>query len=123
MLKYWTDDDPTVRDFPSPTELSWELNDVDKTSGRNDSGLMLREVIGKKNKITIKWEFAVETPEFRRFVKWAKGLPPFFYVQFNDPAGDPITMEAYSSKLSASLAYEDIQGRVWKNFSFSAIER
>ena len=123
MLKYWTDDDPTVRDFPSPTELSWELNDVDKTSGRNDSGLMLREVMGKKNKITIKWAFAVETPEFRRFVKWAKGLPPFFYVQFNDPAGDPITMEAYSSKLSASLAYEDSQGRAWKNFSFAAIER
>lgn len=123
MLKYWTDDDPTVRDFPSPTELSWELNDVDKTSGRNDHAVMLREVVGKKNKITIKWAFAIETPEFRRFVKWAKGLPPFFYVQFYDPAGDPVTMEAYSSKLAASLAYEDSQGRAWKNFSFSAIER
>lgn len=123
MLKYWTDDDPTVRDVPSPTDLSWELNDLDKNSGRNDYGLMLREVLGKKNKITLKWELCVETDEFRTFVRWVKSLPPFFYLQFTDPAGDTVTMEAYSSKIQASLTYEDYRGRIWKSIQFSAIER
>lgn len=123
ILRYWTDDDQTRRSMPAPTDLAWELNDVDKNSGRNDYGLMMREVLGKKNKLTLKWSFIEDSEELRTFVRWAKNLPPFFYVQFVDASGEVVEMECYTSKIGAALAHEDGLGTLWKDMSINFTER
>lgn len=122
-LYYWTDDDDTHRPVPVPTDLNWELNDVDKNSGRNMEALMMREVVGKKLKLSLRWSVVVGTDNFKQFYRWVKNLPPFFYMEWLDPGDEIVTFECYSSKISGSELYEDDKTRVWQDVSFSATER
>lgn len=122
-LYYWTDADPIHRPVPIPTDLNWELNDVDKKSGRNDNANMMREVIGKKLKLSLKWSIAEGTEGFKSFYRWAKNLPPFFHMEWLDPGDEIVTFECYSSKISGSELYEDEYMRVWQDVSFNATER
>lgn len=122
-LYYWTDDDPIHRPVPVPTDLNWELNDVDKNSGRNDNGDMMREVVGKKLKLSLKWSIVEGTESFKIFYRWAKNLPPFFYMEWLDPGDEIVTFECYSSKISGSELYEGNDMRVWQDVSFNATGR
>ena len=55
MIYIWTDDDPTPRELPIPCKFDWQFSDLDRGSGRNDFGLMMRERIGSKVKLTLIW--------------------------------------------------------------------
>lgn len=124
IIRVWTDDNPTRITLPSPSELGWQYSDVDKNSGRNDNGLMMRNRLAMKNKITLQWN-AEKQPNFHaQMISILKTLPPFFYCEYPCPDGTTQTMECYRGDVKANLfRYDPVNGNIWKDTTVNFIER
>lgn len=124
MLKIWTDEDPTKRDLPIPFKFDWEYSDLDKGSGRNDYGLMLRERIATKRKITISWNANRDRKAAAEMIRLLKSLPPFVWIQYPDPDGQIHEMKCYRGNIKSSMyQYDPESGSIWRDTSTSFTEQ
>lgn len=125
-LKYWTDSDSTRRDLLIPASFDWSFYDVDKNSGRNGYGLMLRERLGSKTKIMISWNAPKpqDREAFRRMVKQLKSLPEFVWVEYPDPDGDYVAMRCYRGDITCSMKwFPDGSEPIWSDLKANFIEQ
>jgi hypothetical protein len=124
MIYIWTDKDPTKKKLPIPCKFDWQFSDLDKNSGRNDFGLMMRERIGSKVKITISWNPTVNKRAGQDMIRFLKGLPPYCYMMYPDPDGSIQTIECYRGDIKSSMYHYDLDsGSIWKETSTSFTER
>ena len=85
MIYIWTDDDPTPRELPIPCKFDWQFSDLDRGSGRNDFGLMMRERIGSKVKLTLSWNPKKQNRKANEaMIRFLKSLPPYCYLKYPD---------------------------------------
>lgn len=132
MIKYWTDFDIDVegvikkRTFPVPSGFVWQFSDLDKTAERNDAGLLNRERIGSKTKLSVTWQCNISTTKLADLIRILKSLPPFFYISYPDPGGTYESMECYRGDITVSLThydYTDWRENIWRDLTVNFIER
>lgn len=124
MIYIWTDKDPTKRKLPTPSTFAWQYADVDKDSGRNDFGLMMRNKLSSKHKISMTWNADKEPEKDSQLVAMLMSLPPFFYCQFPDATNTTRVMECYRGDIKANIfRYDPVHGNIWKEKSCNFIER
>lgn len=132
MIKYWTDDDideagnAQKRTLPVPSAFTWQFSDLDKTSARNDAGLLNRERIGSKVKLSATWQCNISSTKLADLIRILKSLPPFFYLSYPDPGGTYEEMECYRGDISVSLAHYDFtdwRQNVWRDLTVNFIQR
>lgn len=124
MIYYWTDKDATRRVLPTPSSFSWQYSDVDKDSGRNDYGKMMRNKLASKNKISMTWNADKEPEADAELINILMNLPPFFYCMFPDATNTMRTMECYRGDIKANVyRYDPANGNIWKDKSCNFIER
>lgn len=124
MIKVWTDADGTKRTIPTPSTYEWQFSDVDKDSGRNDYGLMERNRLGSKEKITLSWN-ADKNPDVNaQMIALLKSLPPFFYCEYLSGDNTVRTMECYRGDIKRNLfRYDPATNKIWKDTTVAFIER
>ena len=124
MLKIWTDDNQTKISLPVPADFEFSFSDIDKDSGRNDLGLMQRNRLGSKRKLTIAWNPLKDPEAHRQMIALLKSLPPFFYCQYPDPDGSNKSMECYRGDIKTNMfRYDAESGNLWKEMTCNFIER
>lgn len=123
MIYIWADNLSRTQ-LPFSSSLEWSFSDVDKDSGRNDNGLMMRNRLGSKNKLQLKWNAEKQPGLHAQMIQILKSLPPFFYCQFPCADGNTITMECYRGDIKSSMyRYDPVSGNIWKDTSVNFIER
>ena len=124
MIKVWTDVNPTKVSLPVPAGFEFTFSDIDKDSGRNDLGLMQRNRLGSKRKLTIGWIPLKNPSAHQQMISLLEGLPPFFYCQYPDPDGTTKTMECYRGDIKVNMfRYDTTNGNLWKEATCNFIER
>jgi len=124
MIRVWTDSNPTKVTIPTMASYQWSYSDVDKNSGRNDYGYMMRNRIASKIKLQLSWNAFQNPSEHERLVTILKGLPPFFYCEFVDGDGTTREMECYRGDISTSMyKYDPTNGTIWKETKVNFIQR
>ena len=125
MIYIWTDDDPTPRELPIPCKFDWQFSDLDRGSGRNDFGLMMRKRIGAKVKLTLSWNPKKQNRKANEaMIRFLKSLPPYCYLRYPDPDGTTPTIECYRGDIKSGMYhYDPISGSIWKDTSTSFTER
>lgn len=124
MLTVWSDRDSTKRTIPTPASYEYTFSDVDKNSGRNDYGLMERNRIGSKVKLTLSWNAQKYPNVHNEMISLLKSLPPFFYCEYPDPDGSMRVIECYRGDIKTSMyRYDSASNSLWKETSCNFIER
>ena len=124
MIKVWTDDDQTKITLPTPSSYSWTYSDLDKDSGRNDYGQMVRNRLASKVKLEISWNADKNPSANAQMVSILKKLPPFFYCEYLDGDNSVKTMECYRGDIKRGLyRYDPEKNCIWKETSVNFIER
>ncbi len=112
--------------IPDPAKLTWGVQDLDDSegSGRNANGLMFRDRVAVKRKLTINWG-PMETSDLHDILVAIQD--EFFELTFAiDPLqGGSLTKTMYVGDRSAPLLQKDIRtGRwLWQSLSANFIER
>lgn len=114
--------DGTNVPLPDPSEYSWGLQDVEADgTGRNQSGDLFRDRVGRKRKLTLSWPpmKAAPTATLLQAVD-----DVFFDVSYPDAmTGTTRKMTAYVGDRTAPM-YSLIDGVYqWKGLSMNFIER
>lgn len=120
-VRYELSDDK--QELPFPAEYSWSYEDLDKNSGRNDNALMLRERIGQKTKLTLRWNTIADNQRFSKMVKLLKETPEYFYITYPDPDGSTYEIECYHGPMSTAMSMYRKDHITWKDFSCNIVER
>jgi len=124
MIKIWTDSNPSKIELPIPCSFDWSFSDLDKDSGRNDNGLLDRERVATKVKLSISWNPNVDKTKHYDMMSLLMNLPPFFYCSYPSPDGTVRNMECYRGDIKDSMYHYDANsGNIWKECSTSFIER
>lgn len=124
MLVIWTDRDPTRITLPTPSTYSYQYADVDLDSGRNDSGMMMRNRVGAKVKLTLSWNAEKEPGTHARMISILKNLPPFFYCEYVDADNTRRVIECYHGDITTDLfRYDPDTGNIWRDTKVNFVER
>lgn len=114
---------------PTPTTFDFSTEDLEDEAFRTADGLMHRQRVGKKIKLTCVWQVIPESNEYYSLVSLLDGLPEFFPVQFPHPNGNNnYVITAYrGNPLSTSMRsyYDNGKKKIsyWKNLKVNFIER
>lgn len=112
------------RELPVPASYDYQFTDIDKDSGRNDNGYMMRERLGSKIKITLSWSAGRDPEAHNNMMMFLKDLEPFVQLTYPDPDGSEKTITCYRGDIKGNMYKYDAQsGHIWKEFSCSFIER
>lgn len=112
--------------IPDPASLTFGLQDLDDSegSGRNANGVMFRDRVAIKRKLTLSWN-PMETSDLSFILNAIKD--PFFDVTFaEDPyANGSHTFTAYAGDRSMPLLLKNARtGRwLWQSLSVNFIEQ
>lgn len=112
--------------LPVPSQFDFSTEDVDAEAFRTTDGLMHRQRMGSKIKLTVTWNALPGSVEFAELVRLLDNLPEFFTLQFPHPIGGTKTITAYrGNPLSVSMRryLSDGQMALWQNLKVSFIER
>lgn len=105
---------------PAPTEWSPGIMDLDSKSRRTASGLLFRDRIAVKRKLTLKWG-EISQAEAAAICLALK--PIFVEVEYDDLEGGRYAGTFYAGDRTAE-ALEFRDGVLyWKNFTFTLTER
>lgn len=114
--------------LPDPQGITWGIQDLDSEdgSGRNASGLMQRDRVAIKIKLTINWGVA-ETATLQKILN-SPIKNQFFKCKYLDPKeGDFVTKTMYvGDRSSPMLLKRVINGKtiwLWNGLSADFIER
>ena len=113
----------TYTPFPTPTSIEYTRSDMDSSaSGRNQAGLMFRDVVATKVKLQVNWGSLSES-ECSTIMTMVDA--PFITLRYPDAyTGAKRTMECYVGDRQAPMYRMDTDGQwKWKGLSFSFIER
>ena len=114
---------PTYTALKAPKSVSYILSDMDSSaSGRNQAGLMFRDVVAQKVKIQVDWGNLSET-ECATILTLID--EPFFYLRYPDAKmGAKRIMECYVGDRTTPMYRQDTDGEwKWQGLSVSFIER
>lgn len=114
---------PVYTPFPTPVEIGYTISTMDaSSSGRNQSGLMFRDVVANKVKIQVKWGALTEA-QCSQILALVDA--PFFYLRYPDArTGAKRIMECYVGDRSTPMYRQDSDSSwKWKELSISFIER
>lgn len=114
--------DGTVISLPSPSELTWSIQDIDgETTTRNQNGELFRDRVAVKRKLTCSW--APLSPDKCASLLSAV-IDEFFKITYPDAlTGKSRTMTAYVGDRTAPM-YSCLEGKpLWKGLSMNFIER
>lgn len=114
---------PVYTPFPTPVEVAYTLSTMDaSSSGRNQSGLMFRDVIANKVKIQVKWGPLSES-QMSTILNLVDA--PFFDLRYPDAKlGAKRIMTCYVGDRSTPMYRQDSDSSwKWKDLSISFIER
>ena len=115
--------------IPTPAGLEVTLSALDKYGERDvNTGLLQREILGKKHKYTLNWEYIPDSMEFQSLYNTLANLGEFASFTIPNPNGnEAFTFTGYIGDLSATmLSYWDMgKGRKsrWKSLKVNVIER
>lgn len=124
MIRIWTDDNPTKRTLPTPSGYTWTYSDLDKNSGRDDYGKMVRNRLASKRKLELSWNADKDPAINALMIKILMSLPPFFYCEFVDGDNSVQTMECYRGDIKRTLfRYDPNTNSIWKESTVNFIER
>ena len=113
----------TYTPFPTPISVEYTRSDMDSSaSGRNQAGLMFRDVVATKVKLTVNWGNLSET-DCATVLSMVNA--PFITIRYPDAyTGTKQTMECYVGDRQTPMYRMDDDGTwKWKGLSFSFIER
>lgn len=114
--------------IPSPSGLDISLESLDKYAERTEDGLLQREMVGKKLKYQLNWQYIPDAVQFNEFWAMLAETGEFFEFVAPTPDGNNAkAIEAYIGPMSTTMqSYYDIgkqrQAR-WKSFKANIIER
>lgn len=115
--------------LPCPAQLDVNTEDLDIDSFRTTDGLMHRQRISKKIKLSVSWNVIPQSNEFYSLYQVLDNLPEFFTVTFPHPNGNNFySITAYrGNPLSVSMRsfYNTENGNIskWQNLKVNFIER
>jgi hypothetical protein len=106
---------------PNPTAFGVGVSDIDLNSERTTSGLMVRERVAVKRKITLGWDVLTRA-EMATILQLVSTV--FFQVDYDDPeTGVKKTGTFYSGDRQAEgLDYKDGE-IIWRQLKFNLVER
>lgn len=106
---------------PAPTTYGVGVMDLDAKSERVASGLMFRDRIAVKRKLTLKWDEVTQS-QARAIMQAVKGV--FVEVEYDDlEDGARRTGTFYAGDRTAT-AMDYVDGEiVWENFAFNLTEQ
>lgn len=109
--------------MPCPSTMKWDIQTYDLDSARGIDGVMNRQVICHKEKLSISWRAGALTMEEVSLILNAV-MPTFFSVTYFSPISNAyVTKEMYVGDRSANF-YSIIDGKpVIDDISFNLIER
>lgn len=110
-------------DFPTPVEIGYTRSAMDaSSSGRNQSGLMFRDLVAQKTKIQVKWG-AMSEADCSTLLQMVDDA--FLTIKYPDAyTGAMAEMECYVGDRSTPMYQMDDNGNwVWQGVAFSFIER
>lgn len=113
----------------NPAQFNFSVEDLDDTTLRTANGLLYRQRVAKKIKLSVSWNVIPESKEFFELVYLLDNLPEFFTMIFPHPNGNnQYSMTAYrGNPLSMSMRcfYQNSTGLVslWKELKVNFIER
>ena len=114
----------TYYDFPTPTEITYTRSALDaSSSGRNQAGLMFRDIVSQKTKIQVTWERLSNT-DISTVLQLVED--PFFTLRYPDAyTGAMREMVCYVGDRSSPVYRldDDTDAWRWQKLSFSFIER
>lgn len=124
MIRVWSDLNKTKITLPTPSSYSWTFSDIDKNSGRDDYGNMVRNRLTSKVKLEIAWNADKDPIKAANMISILKSLPPFFYCEYLDGDGTTKQMECYRGDIKRNLyRYDSESGHIWKETTVNFIER
>lgn len=115
--------------LPSVTTLDFSVEDLDLEAFRSTDGLLHRQRVGNKIKLSCAWQIIEDDGDYRETFNALDNLPEFFVMQFPHPGGNlSFEITAYRGPLSTSLKtfFWDMQNRKlaqWQNLKTNFIER
>lgn len=115
--------------LPSVTTLDFSVEDLDLEAFRSTDGLLHRQRVGNKIKLSCAWQIIEDDGDYRETFNALDNLPEFFVMQFPHPGGNlSFEITAYRGPLSTSMKtfYWDRQNRKlaqWQNLKTNFIER
>lgn len=106
----------------SPTSISLSYENLDK-SERTMDGTMVVDIIGKKRKVSVSWEYL--SKEDMAMLSTEIKASAFSTITFVDnQTGGSITIAAKASDLDYSPHYDWVNSKImWKSVNISFIER
>ena len=113
----------TYTPFPTPASLEYTKSEMDaSSSGRNQAGLMFRDVVASKVKLQVAWG-KLDESQCSTILNMVDA--PFFRIRYPDAyTGAKRTMECYVGDRQAPMYRMDTDGVWhWEGLSFSFIER
>lgn len=114
--------DGTVISLPSPSKLTWSIQDIDgETTTRNQNGELFRDRVAVKRKLTCSWGPLL--PD-KCSLLLSSVTDEFFKITYPDAlTGKPRTMTAYVGDKTAPM-YSCIEDKpLWEGLSMNFIER
>lgn len=119
----YSNGNPVYTAFPTPTEIAYTRSALDaSSSGRNQAGLMFRDVVAQKTKLQVKWGSLSEA-QCATLLQMVD--EPFLEIRYPDAyTGAKRTMTCYVGDRSTPMYRMDSTSTwKWKEISFSFIER
>ena len=114
--------DGTVITLPSPSELTWSIQDIDgESTTRNQNGDLFRDRVSVKRKLTCSWPpLSLD----KCSLLLSSVTDEFFKITYPDAlTGTTRTMTAYVGDRTAPM-YSCIEDKpLWKGLSMNFIER
>lgn len=107
----------------SPQALQWEKEDIDASgSGRNQNGLLFRDRVAVKRKLTCRWP-PMESAEMSQLLNAMS--PEFFTLEYPDAFdGTQRSGTFYVGPQTAPIYKQNANGTwLWENLSANFIER
>lgn len=105
--------------LPDPNSYSVSVSDIDAISERNAKGLLVRDRVATKRKISLGYGILKDDQLHAIMDAIA---PAFFDITFPDPVLGEITRECYVSERPAGLKYYGDQ-KLWAGVSLTITER
>ena len=116
-------DTPTYTELKAPKSVGYTLSDMDaSSSGRNQAGLMFRDVVAQKVKLQVEWGGLSESECATILTAIDE---PFFYLRYPDAKqGAKRIMQCYVGDRTTPMYRQDTDGEWrWQGLSVSFIER
>lgn len=115
--------------LPSTTTLDFSTEDLDLEAFRSTDGLLHRQRVGKKIKLSCAWQIIEDDSDYRETFNVLDSLPEYWQLIFPHPGGNlAFEITAYRGPLSTSLKtfHYDRQNHKlasWSNLKTDFIER